>query len=52
MMSSSLRMIIVPLPKGAANVDTYQAKLIQKLIAFAEDNGCLITVLFISYESH
>lgn len=47
---SSLRMLIVPLPKGATHVDQYFAKRIQRIVSQTDDQALL--VMFIPHESH
>ena len=47
---SAVRTLIVPLPKGAATVDQFYAKRIQRLIAGMPDHSLM--VLFITHESH
>jgi hypothetical protein len=49
---STLRMLIVPLPRGASHVDTYYARMIQSIVSFAGEENALLTVMFISWESH
>ena len=44
---SSLRMLIVPLPKGASYVDQYFAKRIQRMASQTEDR--VLLVLFIPH---
>lgn len=47
---ATLKCMIVPLPKGATNVDQYFAKRIQRMISAYADKSLMI--LFISNESH
>ena len=50
LMPASLRMLVVPLPKGATHVDQYFAKRIQRIVAASDDHALLI--MFIPHESH
>jgi len=47
----TLRSLIIPMPKGATQVDLYMARLVQSVLKLHEINASM-TVLFISWESH
>ena len=47
----TLRVLIVPLPKGAAHVDQFYAKRIQRMMSSNGTEQGLV-VLFITHEGH
>lgn len=47
---STLKTLIVPLPKGCAHVDQYYAKRIQRMIGASQEKSLMI--LFVTHESH
>jgi hypothetical protein len=52
LVSSKLRLLIVPLPRGATHVDTYLAKTIQSLCTLDVFEKKQLAVMFINHESH
>jgi hypothetical protein len=51
-MPPTLKILIVPLPKGATSVDTYLARTIQSLVYMRDENNSTLSILFIPWESH